>query len=329
MKSLDIERYFGEIVLPFVDDRFPDLAPEMMVLIEGSAGLGLHDAWSDLDAMIYLDDALWMKRGGQLQIALMHELPAFSQHSEPHCSFPAQPHRWAVTGHPEICVHPVSWLLDHTAYEFLDPDGEPPWETITIEALYAIQHDLVLLDPQGTLHRLRQATSVGSYPEWLWRKRLILKLTDLKGEPWDFEKAVKRGKPVEAVTILGPLLQALIEISFGIERSYYPWRKHLWQAFAALPMAQHAGPLLAEAATSTSWDARADAVNEVIALYTDAIVQRGLLTSQMLEFLPYAKNGEAWSNAGWLAEYLKYGPIAREAGFDEQDGWVWGLWNWA
>ena len=49
----------------------------------------------------------------------------------------------------------------------------------------------------------------------------------------------------------------------------------------------------------------------------------------MLEFLPQAKGEEAWSNLNWLAEYRKYGPLARDAGFDEQDGWVWGLWKWA
>jgi hypothetical protein len=327
--SRDVERYFSEVVLPFVEARFPDLTAEVMVLIEGSAGLGLHDALSDLDATVYLDDPLWKARGGQLQLALMHELPAFSQRSEPHCSFPGRPHRWAITGHPEVCVHPVSWLLDHNALAFLAPEGPPPWQAVSIERLYAMQHDLVLRDPHGTLRRLREATSVDRCPEWLWRKRLITKLSDLKGEPWDFEKAVKRSKPMEALTILGPLLQALIEISFVLERSYYPWRKHLWQAFGELPIAHEVGPLLAAAATSTSWDERVGAVNEIVTRYADAAIQRGLLSSEMLEFLPQAKGEEAWSNLNWLAEYRKYGPLARDAGFDEQDGWVWGLWRWA
>ena len=327
--SRDIGRYFSETVFRMLEERFPDVVPEMMVLIEGSAGLGRHDEWSDLDAMIYLDDPLWKARGGELQLALMHGLPRLSQRSEPHCSFPGEPHRWAVTGHPEICVHPISWLLDHAANGFLSTEQDLPWEAVSFGALYAIQHDMVLRDPHGTLRKLRDATSVEQFPDWLWRKHLILKLANLKGEPWDFEKAVKRGKTVEAQTILGPLLQALLEVGFIIERSYFPWRKHLLQAFHELPVAQAIALLLETAATSAAWDARVDAVNEVIMLYTDAIIERGLLTSEMLEFLPYAKNGSAWSNRDWLAEYQKYGPVAREAGFDDQDGWVWGLWQWA
>lgn len=327
--SRDIGRYFSEVVFPIVEDRFPDVAPEIMVLIEGSAGLGRHDEWSDLDATIYLADPLWKARGGQMQLALMHGLPVFSQRSEPHCSFPGDAHRWTITGHPEICVHPVSWLLDHTASAFLSADQEPPWGNVSLEALYAIQHDTVLRDPQGALRKLRQATSVERFPEWLWRKHLILKLAAIKGEPWDFEKAVKRGKTVEAQMILGPLLEALLHVGFIIERSYFPWRKHLWPAFSELPLAQAVAPLLGTAATSPDWHARVHAVNDVLIVYTDTIIECGILTSEMLEFLPFAKNGSAWSNTDWLAEYQKYGPIAREAGFDEQDGWVWGLWQWA
>ena len=327
--SRDVRRYFEHTIFPWLEDRFPDLSAQVMVLVEGSAGLGLQDEWSDLDATIYLDEPLWKARCGQLQLALMHGLPRFSLHSEPHCSFPGQPHRWAVTGHPEICVHPVSWLLDHHALEFLADEAESPWESVSIERLYALQHDLVLRDPCGTLTRLRRAASVERYPEWLWRKNLILKLASLKGEPWDFEKAVKRGKTVEAQTVLGPLLQALLEIGFIIDRSYYPWRKHLWRAFGQLPIAQTISPPLKTVATSAAWDERVSALNEVVVLYTDAIIKRGLLTSEMLEFLPHAKGDSAWSNADWLAEYEKYGALAREAGFDEQDGWVWGLWQCA
>ncbi len=329
MRSLDVEAYFVKVVFPFVEERFPNTAPQMMVMVEGSAGLGLHDEWSDLDATIYLDDPLWKARGGQLQLALMHELAVFSDQSEPHCSFARQPHRWAVTGRPEVCVHPISWLLDRNANLFLSQGQDLPWEEVSVERLYALQHDLILRDPRGTLRSLREATAVDRYPEWLWRKHLILRLADLKGEPWDFEKAAKRSRPVESTTILGPLLQALLKVCFLVERRYYPWRKHLWQAFGGLPIARETGPLFAEAATADSWNARAEAVNEAAVRLADAVIQRGVLTSEMLEHLLPAKNHRAWSNPDWLADYHRLGSLARDAGYDEQDGWVWRLWDWA
>jgi hypothetical protein len=325
----DVSRYFADVIFPLLEECFADLLPEAMLVVEGSVGLALHDEWSDLDATIYLNDPLWEERGSQLQLALMHDVPAFSPRSEPHCSFPGQPHLWAVTGHPEICVHPFSWLLDHQALAFLGDEREAPWESISIQRLYALQHDLVLRDPQGTLAKLRAASSVERYPEWLWRRQLILRLHGLKGEPWDLEKAAARGKPVEATTILGPLVQALIEVCFLVQRRYYPWRKHLWQALEDLEIAADVGSLLAEAATAPSWNARADAVNEVVTRLADAAIASGLLTRQVLEHLHFAKSGEAWSNPDWLAEYRRYAPLAQQAGYDEQDGWVWCLWKWA
>ena len=325
----DVVQYFEQIVLPLVETCFPVLARKMSVLIEGSVGLGLHDEWSDLDAMIYLDDPLWLEQGGQLQLLMMHGLPVFSPRSEPHCAFPGEPRKWAVSGHPEINVHPVSWLLDHHAQEFRALDGGPPWEAVGIEALYALQHDLVLRDPSGVLSQLRDATSEVRYPSWLWKKQLILKLSSQKGEPLDFEKAVARQDLAGASIVLGTLLQNLLEIGFLVEQRYYPWRKHLWGAYRQLPIAGQMGPDLHVLATEPDWTKRVTALQALVWGYTDLIIERGILSSEMLEDLPAAKNGAAWSNPAWRTEPSRLGEIAGHAGYDAQDGWVWGLWRWA
>jgi Domain of unknown function (DUF4037) len=301
----------------------------MSVLVEGSVGLGLHDRWSDLEATIYLDDPLWLEQGGQLQLLMMHGLPAFSARSEPHCAFPGEPHKWPISGHPEINVHPVSWLLDHHANEFLAANEELPWEAVSVEALYALQHDLVLCDSSGVLGRLRDATTEARYPPWLWEKRLIFKLHDLKGEPLDFEKAVMRGDIPAASIVLGTLLQGLLEIGFLSERRYYPWRKHLWRAYRELPISQQMLPDLGVLATGPDWTTKVKALGSLVDRYADAIIERGILTSEMLEDLPAARSDAAWSDPAWRAESRRLGEIALRAGFDVQDGWVWGLWRWA
>lgn len=325
----DIGHYFDHIVIPLIQEHLPEVVPEMSVLIEGSVGLGLHDEWSDLDATIYLDDPLWMAQGGQLQLLLMHGVPAFSPRSEPHCAFPGEPHQWVVTGHPEICVHPVSWLLDHHAQEFLAGTNQPPWEAVSIESLYALQHDLVLRDEKGTLGYLKEETAEARFPAWLWKKLLIYKLHDLKGEPLEFEKAVARGSTVGAQIVLGPLLRSLLEIGFLVEQRYYPWHKHLWPGYRQLSIASQMLPDLHVLAIAPEWSARVTALYALVNRYTDIIIQRGVLTSEMLEDLPSAKNGAAWNNPNWRAEKCKYARIAKDAGYDGEDGWVWGLWRWA
>jgi hypothetical protein len=325
----DVTRFFEDVVLPRIRQHCPKVLPHMSILVEGSVGLGWHDEWSDLELTIYLNDPLWAEHGGQLQLLMMHGLPRFSPHSEPHCSFPGDPHRWDVAGHPEVNVHPVSWLLDHHAQEFLVADQDRPWEMVSIEALYALHNDLVLSDPESTLERLREATTEDCYPAGLWQKLLIHRLHDLKGVPWDFEKAVLRRSVVDAQVRLGQLLQGLMEIGFLIERCYYPWQKHLWRAFQDLKLATRAVPCLETASTAPEWGEKLGAVKALLSYYTEVIIDRGVLTPTMLEYLPEARNGSAWSDPEWLARWRRYARLAQDAGYDPQDGWVWGLWRWA
>ncbi len=66
----DVKAYFEETVIPLISREYPELAPEMSIQIPGSYGLGIADEFSDLDAVIYLDDPLWKAHGGQVQLML-------------------------------------------------------------------------------------------------------------------------------------------------------------------------------------------------------------------------------------------------------------------
>ena len=324
----DVAAYFEQTVIPLIAAEYPQVASEMCTQVSGSYGLEVADGLSDLDAMIYLDDPLWRAQGGQVQL-LVYRLPPFAGHFVAHCETPGDPFAWPVFGHSEINVHPLSWLLDKQALAFLESTPDPPWGKVSIESLYELQTNLVLRDPQGIFRQLRQATAPERYPSWLWKKLLISKLVELKGQPWDFEKAVARERMAEAQVLLGDLLKAFLQIGFIISERYYPWHKYLWFAFAELPLAPRVLPHFQALVSSPDWRERVTALKAVISSYTEYILGEGVLTAEVLENLFGAKNGEAWHNPDWRDRPLVQGRKAEEAGYDPRAGWVWGLWGWA
>jgi lysophospholipase L1-like esterase len=194
--------YFEEIVIPMIADEFPDLVSEISIRVGGSFGLGIADEHSDLDADLYLDDELWRARGGQLQLALLHDVPRFA----------------ATTDHPEICVAAASGLLDGQCGAFLEGPGDLPWERVSIESLYSVQENLVLRDAHGLLRRLRDATSPERFPDWLWGKLAVPKLGALQDDLSNLRQATERGKAIAAYISLGRVLESMLPLGFIIEK---------------------------------------------------------------------------------------------------------------
>ena len=64
--------YFDSQILPVLKRDWATLLPEMSIQILGSVGLGIDDERSDLEAVIYLPEALWRREGAGLQLSLIH-----------------------------------------------------------------------------------------------------------------------------------------------------------------------------------------------------------------------------------------------------------------
>ena len=320
--------YLEKHIIRLIAERHPRVAAEMCVVIEGSPALELADEYSDLDAIIYLEDDLWYDEGGQVQLLLWREAEPFDPKAQRHCDFPGRPGNWVVYGHPEVCVHPVSWLLNGQAKRVLE-GGDVPWEEISPEALFKLHSEtLVLRDPRGTIERLREATRPEHLPDWLWRKRLLLKLADIKGQPAELRFAVKRGEAVEASILLGSLLADLLRAGFLIARTYHPYPKRLRWAFQQLPFAETTLPLIDTISVSPEWQERVHAVQALVECYTEIILDTGALASEVLEYLYPARDREAWSNPDWLQQVRAEERKARDAGCEAGERWLWSLWDW-
>jgi hypothetical protein len=326
----DIKDYFEDAVIPLIAREHPDVVAEMSIRVEGSVGLGLNDEFSDMEAMLFLPGDLWKEQGGQLQLTLIHRLEPFSARSHPYCECPGSPFSWMGFGHPEINVHPRSELLCGQAEEVFAGEKEVPWDEVSMEELHQLQNYPILRDSGGFLTRLRAMTSADLYPPRLWTKRLIHALADLKGgELAGLETAVRRGRMLEAHVALGTVVPALLRVAFLINRQYYPWRTYLLHFLKDISAGQT--ELLAEfetACTDDDWHRKSAAVTRIVRILTEQILDSGMMSADMLEYLFDAKSGEAWQNPNWREEPDRRRRWAKEAGYDWLDGWIWGWWGW-
>lgn len=169
-----------------------------------------------------------------------------------------------------------------------------PWGKISVEKLFELQNHPILRDADGFLARLRAVTAVELYPKPLWVKRIIGELAGLKGEPWDLEKAVRRGRWLEAEMILGSMLPTLLRLTFLINQRYYPWRNYLFAYLKDLPVIPSS---LLDAfsviSSNVSWDDRVAAVNHILRILTEMMLDNGMVSADMLDNLLDAKGAQA------------------------------------
>ena len=316
-----IRKYFDDSIVPAIAERFPEVAGQMSVIGLGSQGLGAADEFSDLEAAVYLDDPLWREHGGHLQLLLNERLRATC------------PCRSAGS---VISVWPHSWLLDGHAHDFAGGKDTLPWEQVSIEDLFTVQHNLIVYDGKGFLHQLRQATAPHQYPQWLWQKRLILAVKKLVYEDVsELDMAVRRDRRTEAHILLGEVLRGLLHIGFLISKRYYPWRTHLRWAFDRLPAsATSIIPCLDAAVTAADWQEKLRAVDQAIATYKENIAceriipQIDIMSSDLSEELVWAERLKAWENPDWRDWITRCTERATQAGHPARDFWVWSLWGW-
>ena len=257
--------YFDNIIMPMIRSRHPDVLPDASIMILGSVGMGNDDDFSDMEAVIYLPDAIW-KQKGMLQIDLDK------------CVL--ETNLWEQSG-SIICVHPLSWLLDGKGEKIL-ADGVVPWEKLSNDSLYGLfvlHNQPVWHDPQDRIGRLREMTAPDKMPEILWKKTLLSKLSDfVRDGIQEVRKCAVRKHYMDACIPFGDAVQALYEIGFALCRQYYPYRKHLSWAFGRLPApASELKPSFDLLAAAMDWQERLDIMEAMFNVYRDSIVSGSIL----------------------------------------------------
>lgn len=318
MRSVDT--YLENTVLPMIKDQYPAVYCEMSIMILGSVGLRIDDELSDFEAAIYLNDELWSEYGKELQLSLNQLLSKTNQ--------------WKQEG-SILCVHPLSWLLDGCANKVLINRNDIPWEDISFETLFTMQHNLIPFDPKGVLFNLRDNTSEQYYPQNLWKKMLLTQLKQLILEDYfELLKSVKRNNFAESNILYGNVLSGIYHIAFIMTQSYYPWRTHLVWAFNNLDISKSKlGKYIELLLCEYDWNKRVEILHDIIEFLKDYIRRNDLLLevnlfSEDLENeLIWSERLSAWNNPKWKDFVLEKQEEAVKNGYSHSEFWVWSLWS--
>ena len=151
------KEFLEKNVLSVLQNEFPDILPELILLSGGSTGLGCDDKYSDIEAFLYMPDKEWSNYGWKIQIALNKCL--------------RENNTWKKNG-SAICVEEFHDLLNNQAKAIINGNKEVYWDKIDLHDLYNIQKQTAIHDPKEILKKLKKATAPDVIPQVLWKKWL-------------------------------------------------------------------------------------------------------------------------------------------------------------
>lgn len=145
----------------------------------------------------------------------------------------------------------------------------------------------------------------------------------------EYRQVTRRNRMIEESIILGCLQQNLIHIGFFINKQYHPWSTHLSWAFAELPSpAPEVLSYIEAISRSEDVNEKLSAVQEAREIYFSSLINRGLLSGEILSDLLWAERLEGWSKDNWRDWITACQEKADAAGDDRRDFWIWSLWGW-
>lgn len=319
----NITHYFDETIMPLIRSLHRDILPEASIMILGSVGLHIDDELSDMEAVIYLPDAIW-KQNGILQIELEECL--------------AETNPWkreGINNGSIISVHPLSWLLNFQGEKILTNGGNVEWDKLSFESLFTIQENLIYFDPQNRFGNLRKFTAADKMPDPLWKKNIYTKLKDfVEDGVRAIQISVARRLFATAHIQFGRAVQTLYELGFLICHKYYPYLKHLRWAFSRLPEPISAvGSYFDRLSETSDWQERLAMLETIYEAYTAFIVSNSVFPE--IDFdridlhdmrihtdLGHASWFRAWENPCWRESLKILKEKAVQLGYAPDMWWI-------
>lgn len=234
MKGLELSRlYYEQIGCPALEDRFPDLLPQMAFGLagEGSECFGFDDELSrDHDwgpgFCIWLNRPDYEEFGAQVQTV-----------------YEALPGEWA--GHPArretpegrgrigvLCIQ--DWYTRYTG----TPEGPrtlEAWRRVPEAFLATAVNGAVFSDPLGRFTAVRRRL-LEEFPEDLRLKRLANRTAVMaQAGQYNFPRCVKRGETVAAGLALAEFARAAMSLAYLLNCRYAPFYKWMHRGLLELP----------------------------------------------------------------------------------------------
>ena len=265
--GLDLnQRFFLEILAPFMKDKFPDLSYAAARLGGGSDVLGYdtemstdHD-WG-IRMQLFLSEERHLEWGTAVHEALQHHLPfhyqGFPVHFGPPDEFGARVSEKKESGPVE---HRISLLSIKTFFKQhlnIDPYQELDvidWLTMPQQLLLGLVKGRVFHDPHQELAKLRQ--KFGTYPTDVWLYLLVCQWGRIGEETHFVGRTGIVGDEIGSQLLASRLVHDLMQLCFLMEKQYAPYPKWFGTGFSHLNCAKMMQPILAKILAALNWQKR-------------------------------------------------------------------------
>ena len=256
------ERFYQEAVGPILAARFPGLAYSAALIGPGSEVLGFDTPQStDHDwgprLLLFLSEADYAARGGEIDGALRRELPH---------EFLGWPTRFGrnedgtTALDEDAAEHGVRMVTVQgffTGYLAWEPDLElraVDWLTFPEQHLRSVTAGRVFHDGLGQLEPIR--ARLRYYPHDVWHYLLAAQWRRIAQEEAFMGRCGQVGDELGSCLVAARLVRDLMRLCFLMERQYAPYIKWFGTAFAQLACAAHLTPILMRALDAHSWQER-------------------------------------------------------------------------
>ena len=255
MKGLELsEKYYQQVGLPMLQERFSDLLPRMAIGLagEGSECLGFDDEISqDHDFgpafCIWLNKTDYDKCGVELA-------DAYSKLPREFAGFQAR-------NDAEQAGHRVGVFEIHDFYANFVGNNQPPnsmleWLHLPEDKLAAVTSGKVFADGLGEFTKVREALSY--YPEPVRVKKIAARVAKMaQSGQYNYARSMRRGDVVASRLALDEFIRATISAVYLLNRKYSPYYKWMFRGMRDFTVLPQVSNLLAELTltgdTSHAW----------------------------------------------------------------------------
>lgn len=268
------ERYAEQVVVPFVESRWPRMPYAVGRLGSGSEVLGLDDVTSrDHDWGLRLTLLVDADRVGEVDAALEQGLP------DSHLGLPVRSSTtWDPVVHHRIEVaDPDAFALSRLGVATGVGLSTDDWLVVTGQSVLEVVAGSVYRDTSGRLTRIRD--HLAWYPDDVWRYVVAADWARLAQELPFVGRTADRGDDLGSRVITGRLAHTAMHLGCLLERRWAPYPKWLGTVFGRLPGAGGSAGALAAAMSATSGPERQTELATAIEALHDRQSEVGLPTA--------------------------------------------------
>ena len=282
VKAMDLGRdFFHEVVLPIMEKVCPQLLSQAAC---GRFGLGSE--------CLGLDDALSQDHHWGPRVDIMLPEAVFQKEAQASMALVTQAFPKAFRGFKLEAGHVGSAGL---APEGMDsflmrsvgittaPQTDAQWLNIPEEDIIHVINGEVWHDGLGAFTRMREAYN-GYYPDLVWKRRIAHWCRYVSGMGlYATHRAVLRKNYPAAYIAFGQTIKLTLELTFLLNRTYFPYNKWLYTLFKKLPrLASDIDPFIVEMTQGdTSWERRIALFEDIHDILDNDMVEQGLISAHV------------------------------------------------